>query len=389
MKVFVWIFLFVTSLHAIEFSETLAKNIQSYIKPLLEKNLAQKTQRSQPRLGIEFSVSENQMNFFLSRRSQRDTLFSVVVRKEQQTLDTNAVVLYPEEKQIIKSALRIFISEYNANETIIVGPIAWGISKKGVCNLYVEPRDEAGDNLASQLAFGTPLLILESNEDNTFFRVQGCSDGYLGWINSRDFRFVTQDHWDEWNASVVTCNTKEIMLKNMAIPAGGRFALLSYKGKTIHVRDFANNKWEFAKEDFSMYLSQQEKIIDTARKFLPKSLLATQKYLWGGTTTPQTDCSGFVQLTYRMHNILLPRDSDQQYQYSKKIKLENAQSGDLIFFSKHGKHPTHVGLHIDNDLFIHCSASGPYSGVKINSLSGESDYEKYLRKIYYASGRIK
>lgn len=389
MKVYVWIFLLITSLHAVEFSETLAQKIQSYVQPLLEQNLAQKTQRSQPRLGIEFTANAKQINFSLSRRSKRDTLFTCAINKKQQTLYINALVLYPEEKQIIRSAVRIFIPGYKIEENINVGPIAWGISHKGVCDLYVEPRDEAGDNLASQLAFGTPLRILQSNNNNQFFRVQGCSDGYLGWIKSSDFRFVTPDYWSEWNAAVVTCNTQEIMLQDLKIPAGGRFALLSYEDTTIHVRDFANNDWIFAKEKFSTFLSQQEKIIDTARKFLPKSLLATQKYLWGGTTTPQTDCSGFVQLTYRMHNILLPRDSDQQYQYSEKIKLEHAQAGDLIFFSKHGKHPTHVGLHISNDLFIHCSASGPYSGVKINSLSGESKYEKYLREIYYASGRIK
>ena len=389
MKISVWIFLFITSLHAVEFSETLAQKVQSYIQPLLEQNLAQKTQRSQPRLGIEFTANTNQMNFSLSRRSKRDTLFTFTILKEQQNLRINALVLYPEERQIIKSAVRIFMPGYKIEENIAVGPIAWGVSHKGVCDLYVEPREEAGDNLASQLAFGTPLRILQSNDSNQFFRVQGCSDGYLGWIKNSDFRFVTQSYWNEWNACVITSNTQEIMLQDTKIPAGGRFALQSYDDKAVHVRDFANNHWVFPKEKFSTFLSQQEKIIDTARKFLPKSSLATQKYLWGGTTTPQTDCSGFVQLTYRMHNILLPRDSDQQYQYSKKIKLENAQAGDLIFFSKHGKHPTHVGLHISNDLFIHCSASGPYSGVKINSLSGESKYEKYLREIYYASGRIK
>ena len=137
----------------------------------------------------------------------------------------------------------------------------------------------------------------------------------------------------------------------------------------------------------SSYLATAEEIAKTARRFLPNSDLGGITYLWGGTCVPQLDCSGFTQMVYRLNNVLLPRDADQQYQFGEVIPEQEMKAGDLIFFSKNGKRPTHIGIYLGERRYIHSSPSDP-SGIKINDLDGTTEYEKYLRKIYFGSCRI-
>ena len=82
------------------------------------------------------------------------------------------------------------------------------------------------------------------------------------------------------------------------------------------------------------------------------------------------DCSGLVQTVFKVNNLLMPRDSKDQYGKVKNNKIdsiEDARCGDLIFFQKNKK-ICHVGIY-DRDLkFIHCSGM-----VKYNSLDKEDE----------------
>src|SRR5581483_7867999 len=54
-------------------------------------------------------------------------------------------------------------------------------------------------------------------------------------------------------------------------------------------------------------------------------------YLWGGTSWQGIDCSGFVQLCYRMGGYFIPRDADQQDGFLyHAVERANMRAGDLI-----------------------------------------------------------
>ena len=106
-------------------------------------------------------------------------------------------------------------------------------------------------------------------------------------------------------------------------------------------------------------------------------------YRYGGKEKSGTDCSGFVmQVFSKALDISLPRSSQQQHEYCRRIDKAELIPGDLVFFSsKAGSSKTsHVGLYIGDGVMIHASTS---SGVIESSI--ESNY--YITH-YNGAGRV-
>ena len=104
-------------------------------------------------------------------------------------------------------------------------------------------------------------------------------------------------------------------------------------------------------------------------------------YVWGGTSlTDGADCSGFVQQIYKQYGYSLPRVAEDQSQYGTKIPVEDAQPGDLIFFTgtyDAGEPVTHIGIYVGNGQMIHCGH--PVQYTSINS--------PYWQSHFYGFGR--
>jgi len=77
-------------------------------------------------------------------------------------------------------------------------------------------------------------------------------------------------------------------------------------------------------------------------------------YRWGGTTTFGMDCSGMVQMLYRLHGIDLPRDAHQQLAWKglSPVDRRAVGPGDLLFFAN----ARHVGMAVGRETFIHATA---------------------------------
>ena len=103
--------------------------------------------------------------------------------------------------------------------------------------------------------------------------------------------------------------------------------------------------------------------------------------MWGGTSlTDGADCSGFVQQIYKQYGYSLPRVAEDQSQYGTKIPVEDAQPGDLIFFTgtyDAGVPVTHIGIYVGNGQMIHCGH--PVQYTSINS--------PYWQSHFYGFGR--
>jgi len=110
-------------------------------------------------------------------------------------------------------------------------------------------------------------------------------------------------------------------------------------------------------------------------------------YKYGGTTRAGIDCSALTGHAYQAINITLPRTADVQAKQGEKIKREELEPGDLVFFAtgKKRKAITHVGIvtevkSSDNVKFIHASTS---LGVIETNL-----YSDYFIKRFRGARRI-
>ena len=95
----------------------------------------------------------------------------------------------------------------------------------------------------------------------------------------------------------------------------------------------------------------------------PRAIVATAlslrgtPYRDGGTDPAQGfDCSGFIQYVFARHGQTLPREAKDQYTVGKKVKSSKVRPGDLLFFSTVAKGPSHVGLSIGGDQFVHATS---------------------------------
>ena len=102
-------------------------------------------------------------------------------------------------------------------------------------------------------------------------------------------------------------------------------------------------------------------------------------YLWGGTTEPDMDCSGLMQMAFASQNIWIPRDAYQQEQFCQPIAVTPVachllRPGDLIFFGSRQR-CTHVGLHLGNGRYRHSSGKEHgRNGIGIDSLQPQDNH---------------
>ena len=71
------------------------------------------------------------------------------------------------------------------------------------------------------------------------------------------------------------------------------------------------------------------------------------------------DCSGFVRAMYeQVSGLVLPHKAEQQAAQTQKIKRDDLQPGDLVFFNTMRRAFSHVGIYVGDGKFIHSPKPG-------------------------------
>ncbi|NOQ71039.1 MAG: hypothetical protein GQ574_03495 [Crocinitomix sp.] len=109
-----------------------------------------------------------------------------------------------------------------------------------------------------------------------------------------------------------------------------------------------------------------------------KSLVGV-KYAWAGTDPKGFDCSGLVGYVHKKYGFVIPRTASAQLNGAKKVKVNDAYRGDLLFFSS-GKNISHVGLVINKKgeklIMVHASTS---KGVIITEIENSTYWKPKLK----------
>ena len=309
---------------------------------------------------------------------------------------TGTVGTQAQKKAIQAAMIKNGYSGYTDKITVLEDGIPaarkWALIKLSIATLRTEPKHSA--EMATQGIMGSPVKVLQKCDD--WYRVQ-MADDYIAYVPESSLAFKTEAQMKAWRKAkryIVTAYDSRLVTEphgDMTVSdlvMGNILEFKSESGRWIKVATpDGRTGWvdgadvaelsQWSQQGFSA--AQIEK---TARRMMGSG------YLWGGTTTKVTDCSGLTKVCYLSNGIILQRDASQQALTGTIMKKgtdwHQYETGDLLFFGneKTGR-VTHVGLYLRDGKYIHCSGQ-----VKINSLDPAASDYPYLYSPLSAS-RIK
>jgi gamma-D-glutamyl-L-lysine dipeptidyl-peptidase len=223
----------------------------------------------------------------------------------------------------------------------------------GICHLSIVPvRSTPSDTaeMVTQLLLGETFEILESK--GGWELIQIAFDNYEGWIDSKQYIPLQAEEFEAILGSAQVVSIEPIY---QSCQSNGEILLVPF-GSTLP--DFGGATFSIGNRSFSFtgktrLVSQKSdfpEIIKTSHLFL------NAPYLWGGRSPMGIDCSGFVQLVFKVNGINLPRDASQQSLLGETIDfVSEVKPGDLAFFDNSDGIIVHVGILLASDIIIHAS----------------------------------
>jgi hypothetical protein len=255
----------------------------------------------------------------------------------------------------------------------------YGICLRSVIPVRGEPSHRA--EMVTEVLFGELFCITERLQ--SWCRVRLDFDRYEGWIDSLQADEIDESEYLRLanSETYVTTDLVQLLshetqrsmipvLVGSSLPAAedSRFRI----GQSVFFYDGDVSGHAFNQANPSPLLSgtTRQQLLEDAMLYL------NAPYLWGGRTPFGIDCSGFVQMVYKLQGLKLLRDASQQAGQGETISLLNeARPGDLAFFDDPEGNITHVGILMEDNMIIHCSGA-----VSIDHIDHEGIYSARMQR---------
>ena len=163
--------------------------------------------------------------------------------------------------------------------------------------------------------------------------------------------------------------------KNRFIPLVFGSSIPYLNNNDFYIDEF---KYTFEGELITVAKSSSAQLLEAAQLFL------SAPYLWGGRTPFGVDCSGFIQMIFKVNGVFLKRDAHQQAQVGETINfISDALPGDVAFFENADGMIVHTGLMIGKNKIMHASGSVRIDAIDHHGIFNytENKYTHHLRII--------
>lgn len=252
----------------------------------------------------------------------------------------------------------------------------------GICGLSAvpvraEPTDRA--ELVTELLFGECYSVLLTQ--GNWLRIEAAADNYLGWIDYKQHRPVSDAYFKAWLAQdhprvldvvqvVSTATARQPITLGCRLPFFDGMTLKLGDDNALFYNGPATNPGQ---------ASQPERQLALLRKMGQYFLSAP--YVWGGKNIFGLDCSGLMQTLFGLVGVPLPRDARQQIGLGEPVDfVTQARPGDLAFFDNADGAIVHVGVVMDDGLILHA-----HGEVRLDPLDHHGifnrDRQKYSHKL--------
>ena len=210
----------------------------------------------------------------------------------------------------------------------------------------IRKRASHESEMINQLLFGETMQVIKNKKQ--WLRIRSTHDHYQGWIRSNQVEDISEDQANGYTNWVTTELLNPVLVSGTKMNVCIGSSLLGYSEQE---GQFGNFKYQFIEKSYK----RNEIVPDEGFVTHLTNRWLHSPYLWGGRTPLGIDCSGFVQVVFKMMGTDLPRDAWQQSRHGRKIdKLQNAFCGDLAFFHD-DEEIVHVGILISVSEIIHAS----------------------------------
>lgn len=225
--------------------------------------------------------------------------------------------------------------------------------------------------MSSQLLFGERAIALRQEGDWLYIECEW--DQYEGWVHSGGVTTVSLKQYKKPAKSIVGTAGGKLLRPSAQTQIAPGADLFGMKHRRFYWLEHDDICYKGARKVIKSLQLSEQGVTEAAMSYLGAP------YLWGGRTHMGIDCSGLVQMVFKLHNMVMPRDAAMQAGKGEEVAfLQEAKAGDLAFFDNEEGQIVHVGILLDSQRIIHASQQS--GGVVIDAIDAGGIISRRLKR---------